>query len=126
MMRSTTTLLAFVIGCLGPAWTAVAADRPNIVVVLVDDLGFSDIGPYGAEVPTPNLDRLASRGVRFTQAYNAARCSPTRASLLTGLYPHQAGLGSLGNLVQADSQGLPGRLLPRAVTSPPLRRHTAG
>ena len=83
MTRSTTALLCFVIGCAGPALSAVADDRPNIVVVLVDDLGFSDIGSYGGEVPTPNLDRLAARGVRFTQAYNAARCSPTRASLLT-------------------------------------------
>jgi arylsulfatase A-like enzyme len=116
MTRSTVALLAFAIGCPGPASTARAADRPNIVVVLVDDLGFSDIGPYGGEVPTPNLDRLAARGVRFTQAYNAARCSPTRASLLTGLYPHQAGMGWLDNRVEPDSKGIHGRLLPRAVT----------
>ncbi len=116
MTRSTTVLLSFVIGYFGLALTAVAADRPNIVVVLVDDLGFSDIGPYGGEVPTPNLDRLAARGVRFTQAYNAARCSPTRASLLTGLYPHQAGMGWLDNRVEANSKGIHGRLLPRAVT----------
>lgn len=68
---------------------------PNIVLIVADDLGFSDIGCYGAEVATPNLDRLAARGVRFTQFYNAARCSPSRASLLTGLYPHQAGVGHL-------------------------------
>jgi arylsulfatase len=108
MTRSATDLLFFVIGCLGPALTAVAADRPNIVVVLVDDLGFSDIGPYGGEVPTPYLDRLAARGVRFTQAYNAARRSPTRASLLTGLYPHQAGMGWLDDRVEADSKGIRG------------------
>ncbi len=54
-------------------------------------------------MPTPNLDRLAARGVRFTQAYNAARCCPTRASLLTGLYPHQAGMGWLDNWVEANS-----------------------
>jgi arylsulfatase A-like enzyme len=95
---------------------AVAAGRPNIVVVLVDDLGFSDIGCYGGEVPTPNLDRLAAQGVRFTQFYNAARCSPTRASLLTGLYPHQAGMGWLDNMVKPESRGLHGRLLPRCVT----------
>ena len=63
MTRSTTALLSFVIGCFGPASTAVAAERPNIVVVLVDDMGFSDIGCYGSEIPTPNLDRLAARGV---------------------------------------------------------------
>ena len=115
-MTRTTAVLFFVIGCSGVTPTASAADRPNIVVVLVDDLGFSDIGPYGGEVPTPHLDRLAARGVRFTQAYNAARCSPTRASLLTGLYPHQAGMGWLDSRVEADSKGIRGRLLPRSVT----------
>jgi arylsulfatase A-like enzyme len=57
---------------------------------MVDDMGFSDIGPYG-EIPTPNLDKLAAGGVRFSQFYNTGRCCPTRASLLTGLYAHQAG-----------------------------------
>jgi arylsulfatase A-like enzyme len=116
MTRSTAALFSFLVGTFGPALTAVADDRPNIVVVLVDDMGFSDIGPYGGEIPTPNLDRLAARGVRFTQAYNAARCSPTRASLLTGLYPHQAGMGWLDNWVEPNSKGIRGRLLPRAVT----------
>src|ERR1700723_2323736 len=116
MTTSTKFLLSFLIGCFGPALNAVADDRPNIVVVLVDDMGFSDIGPYGGEVPTPNLDRLAARGVRFTQAYNAARCSPTRASLLTGLYPHQAGMGWLDTRVEPNSKGIHGRLLPRSVT----------
>src|SRR5438552_17772184 len=116
MTRSSTALLFVLIGCSGPASTAVAADRPNVVVVLVDDLGFSDIGCYGGEVPTPNLDRLAADGVRFTQFYNAARCSPTRASLLTGLYPHQAGLGWLDNMVEPNSRGFHGKLLPRCVT----------
>jgi len=88
-MKHRSAWLGFVIASCGLTMSpALAAERPNIVVVLVDDLGFSDIGPYGGEVPTPNLDRLAARGIRFTQAYNAARCSPTRASLLTGLYPH--------------------------------------
>jgi arylsulfatase len=67
--------------------------RPNIVVVLADDMGYSDIGSFGGEIETPHLDRLAEGGVRFTQFYNAGRCCPTRASLLTGLYPHQAGVG---------------------------------
>lgn len=69
--------------------------RPNIVVILADDLGFSDIGCYGGEIATPNLDGLARRGVRFTEFYNAARCCPSRAALLTGLYPHQAGVGDM-------------------------------
>ncbi len=125
MTRSTASLLAFLIGCFSPSLTTVAADRPNIVVVLVDDMGFSDIGPYGGEVPTPNLDRLAERGVRFTQFYNAARCSPTRASLLTGLYPHQAGMGWLDNRVEANSKGIHGRLLPRSVTIAEVLRRPA-
>src|SRR6516165_8136897 len=74
-----------------------AADppRPNIVVILSDDMGFSDLGCYGGEIATPNLDSLAANGLRFTQFYNTARCCPTRASLLTGLYPHQAGVGHM-------------------------------
>ena len=69
--------------------------RPNIVLILADDLGFSDIGCFGGEIPTPNLDALAADGVRLTQFYNTARCSPSRASLLTGLHPHQTGVGIL-------------------------------
>ena len=68
---------------------------PNIVLIMADDMGFSDIGCYGSEISTPNLDNLASQGVRFTRFYNAARCCPTRASLLTGLYPHQVGMGRM-------------------------------
>ncbi len=74
-----------------------APDRPNIIIMMADDMGFSDIGCYGSEIQTPNLDQLASGGLRFTQFYNTARCCPTRASLLTGLYPHQAGIGHMMN-----------------------------
>ena len=69
--------------------------RPNFLVILADDMGFADIGCYGAEVPTPHLDALAKRGVRFSQAYNYARCCPSRAALLTGLHPHRAGIGHM-------------------------------
>jgi arylsulfatase A-like enzyme len=69
--------------------------RPNIVLIMADDMGYSDIGCYGGEIETPTLDRLAAEGVRFTRFYNASRCCPTRASLLTGLYPHQAGMGGM-------------------------------
>lgn len=79
------------------------APRPNIVVILTDDMGFSDLGCYGGEIATPHLDRLAANGLRFTQFYNTARCCPTRASLLTGLYPHQAGVGHM-----MDDRGRPG------------------
>jgi len=77
--------------------------RPNIVLILADDMGHSDIGCYGSEIHTPALDRLASGGLRFRQFYNAARCCPTRASLLTGLYPHQAGIGHM-----THDRGTPG------------------
>lgn len=92
------------------------AKRPNVIVILVDDMGFSDIGPYGSEIPTPNLDSLAANGVRFTQFYNSARCSPSRASLLTGLYPHEAGVGGLDNIVRPGLGGFQGRIADRAVT----------
>lgn len=69
--------------------------RPNIVIIMADDMGFSDIGCYGSEIPTPNIDMLAKGGVRLSQFYNGARCCPTRASLLTGVYPHQAGVGAM-------------------------------
>ncbi|MCB9148389.1 MAG: arylsulfatase [Caldilineaceae bacterium] len=71
------------------------SQRPNIVLILVDDMGFSDIGCFGSEISTPHLNELARNGVRNTQHYNCARCCPTRASLLTGLYPHQAGVGHM-------------------------------
>lgn len=71
------------------------AKRPNIILIMGDDMGFSDIGSYGGEIKTPNLDSLATEGLRFTQFYNTARCCPSRASLLTGLYPHQAGMGHM-------------------------------
>src|ERR1043166_3720935 len=85
-----------------------SADKPNIVLILADDMGFSDIGCYGSEIATPNLDRLAAGGLRFTQFYNTARCCPTRASLLTGLYPHQAGVGHM--MEDKDKDGYRGNL----------------
>ena len=75
--------------------TSFSEDRPHIIVILSDDMGFSDIGCYGGEIKTPNLDQLAENGLRFSQFYNTARCCPTRASLLTGLYSHQAGVGHM-------------------------------
>lgn len=78
-------------------------NRTNFVVILSDDMGISDLGCYGGEIQTPNLDALARNGLRFSQFYNTARCCPTRASLLTGLYPHQAGVGHM-----MDKKPLPG------------------
>ena len=79
------------------------ASAPNIVLIMSDDMGFSDIGCYGGEINTPNLERLARGGLRFTQFYNTSRCCPTRASLLTGVYSHQAGIG-----LMTDHKNLPG------------------
>jgi arylsulfatase A-like enzyme len=82
--------------------TAVAAKpkpkadkRPNIILIMADDLGYSDLGCYGGEINTPNLDKIAKQGVQFKQFYNVSRCCPTRASLLTGLYNHDAGIGDM-------------------------------
>lgn len=77
--------------------TTSTAPRPNIIIILADDVGFCDIGCYGSEIQTPNLDRLAQNGLRFTQFYNTSRCCPSRAALLTGLYPHQAGMGHMAD-----------------------------
>ena len=71
--------------------------RPNIILILSDDMGYSDLGCFGGEVETPNLDELAQNGLRFTQFYNGARCCPTRASLISGCYPHQVGIGHMTN-----------------------------
>ena len=73
--------------------------KPNIVLILADDMGFSDLGCYGSEIETPNLDGLAAEGLRFSQFYNCAKCSPTRTSILTGLYPQQTDIGKSANSV---------------------------
>ncbi|WP_346238372.1 arylsulfatase [Niabella insulamsoli] len=70
-------------------------NQPNIILIMADDMGYSDLGCYGSEIPTPHIDRLAANGVRFSQFYNTARCCPTRASLMTGLFQHQAGIGAM-------------------------------
>ena len=83
-----------------PSKQAALAAVPNILIILADDLGYSDIGCYGGEISTPNLDRLAENGLQFRNFYNAARCCPTRAALLTGLYPHEAGMGGMVSSVE--------------------------
>ena len=93
---------------------AATAKRPNVVLILADDMGFSDIGCYGGEISTPNLDALGRNGVRFSHFYNTARCSPSRASLLTGLHPHQTGIGILTN--DDSPRGYPGNLNRQCVT----------
>lgn len=88
-----TTLVALTAGVPLQAQPPEGGKRPNIVLIMADDMGYSDLGCYGGEVQTPNIDRLAEEGIRYKQFYNAARCCPTRASLMSGLYPHQAGMG---------------------------------
>lgn len=92
------------------------AAAPNIVVIMSDDMGFSDLGCYGGEIQTPNLDSLAAGGLRLTQFYNMARCCPTRASLLTGLYPHQAGMGHMTANGKAGNPAYAGDLSRNSLT----------
>ena len=106
MMRVISTTIVVVLGFLLPSVACGQEKKkakPNIVVILADDLGFSDLGCYGGEIKTPHLDKLAKNGLRFTQFYNTPRCCPSRAALLTGLYSHQAGIGNM-----TGDQKLPG------------------
>lgn len=104
------TLLVYLLtACAQPAQeqdNTQTESRPNILIIMADDMGYSDIGSYGGEIATPNLDEIATNGIRFRQFYNAARCCPTRASLLTGLYPHEAGIGNM--VTNLDSEPEPG------------------
>jgi len=107
-----------------PSWPTPRRARegaPNVVVVLCDDLGYSDLGCYGSEIPTPNIDRIAAEGLRYTDYHSAPMCSPTRASLMTGLEPHRAGVGHVAH----SDPGFPGyamELTPFAPTLPELLR----
>ncbi len=128
--------VAWFVVLLVAVWTAVAAPetgssqsrpqkRPNIVVILGDDLGFSDLGAFGSEIRTPNLDALARAGVRFTQFYTHATCSPTRSILLSGVDTHRNGLGNMDEWIAPNQMGKPGYegyLSDRVVTLPQLLR----
>jgi len=113
-MKTCSLIIASLYLICGAVVAAENPPKPNIVVILVDDMGFSDIGCYGSEIPTPNLDNLAANGLKFTQFYNTSRCCPSRASLLTGLYPHQAGVGNM--VVNQHEPGYLGRLNDQCVT----------
>src|SRR6056297_791851 len=86
-------LMGAIVSCSNPSGKSESSVPPNIILILADDLGWSDIGCYGSEVETPNLDRLAEEGIRFTNMHNTSKCFPSRASLLTGLYAQQVGYG---------------------------------
>ena len=109
-MKTYFPFLAFAISC----HVGLGAEKPNIILILSDDLGYSDLGCYGGEIETPNLDALAKDGLRFARFYNAGRCCPTRASLLTGVYPHQAGVGHM--TYDAGEPGYRGDLNPNTAT----------
>jgi arylsulfatase len=98
--------IAFLVVLTLPELLCAQPSRPNVIVILADDMGFSDPGCYGGEIHTPNIDSLAAQGTRFTQFYNMARCCPTRAALMSGLYPHQTGVGTMNqNLGDPNYQG---------------------
>ena len=84
-----------------------AAGKPNVILIMVDDMGYSDIRAWGGEIDTPNIDSLASNGLRFTQFYNSARCCPTRATLVTGLHPHQTGIGHMTGENERKNKNVP-------------------
>ena len=114
--RNATALIAAVLAIAGPARADLeVSTRPNIVIVLADDLGYSDLGCYGGEIRTPRLDGLAAGGVRFTQFYNTARCWPTRASVLTGYYAQQVRRDVVPGVKSGSNGTRPGwaKLLPQ-------------
>jgi arylsulfatase len=119
MLRRAAVVVALLAG-----W-AHAAQQPNIVLVMSDDMGYSDIGCYGSEIRTPTLDRLAENGLRFSQFCNMARCCPTRAALMTGLHPHQAGMGHMTGTDNGPGEAWQGDLSVHAVTIAEVLR-TAG
>ncbi len=89
--------------------TMAPAKRPNFLIVVADDLGFSDTGPYGSEIPTPALDRLAKEGITMTGFHTASSCSPTRSMLLSGTDNHIAGLGQMAEYMRLDPKLFEGR-----------------
>ena len=102
-----TAFLLAPLGLLAGTTPNLQAKRPNIVIILTDDMGYSDPGCFGGEIQTPNLDKLAATGIRFTQFYNCARCCPSRASLLTGQYPQKAGINGLKTEFPAGKNLMP-------------------
>lgn len=114
LSRSRSLVLAAAALALNPAWGAppgksvAGPQRPHIVLIVLDDVGMSDIGAFGGEIATPTLDRMAKDGVRFTNFHVAAACSPTRAMLYTGVDNHRAGVGTLENVIAENQKGQPG------------------
>ncbi len=118
------TFFAIITACAGHA-TLAAAERPNVLLILADDLGFSDLGCYGGEIRTPHLDQLAADGLRFTQFHNTARCWPTRAALLTGYYAQQVRRDALPG-IKVGPRPAWARLLPRMLAAQGYRSYHSG
>ncbi len=115
-MREKLNKFSFFLICFSLISIAYGQQKPNVVVVLVDDLGYSDLGCYGGEIPTPNIDALAAQGVKFSNFYNAACCCPSRTALLTGIYPHEAGVGHMMEDKGEDHPAYRGHLNNKNVT----------
>jgi len=120
-------LLALLAGGLALS-LPLSSSSPNVVIILADDLGFSDLGSYGGEIETPNLDALAANGLRFTQFYNTARCWPTRSALLSGYYPQQIGKDKLPTILGGSGSARPewARLLPDFLKPAGYRSYHSG
>jgi len=101
-------ILVLVLGVLGISCNRAVDQRPNILLVMADDMGWTDLGSFGSEIETPNLDALAQRGVKFTDFYTSVSCSPTRSMLLSGTDNHIAGLGNMGEMIAPEQRGKPG------------------
>jgi arylsulfatase A-like enzyme len=121
-------ILTFVLLALFAQCTSYKVKQPNILIILVDDLGFSDLGCYGGEIKTPNIDKLANDGLRFTQFNNCARCWPSRAALLTGYYPQQAGRDNAPGILGGGEGNRPdwAKLLPDYLKNKGYRSYHSG
>jgi len=117
MKLSCTAIICLLIfGCSRPSEKqGNSVTRPNILIIMADDMGYADLGCYGGEIQTPHIDRLAANGIRYTQFYNTGRCCPTRASLLTGLYAHQTGMGWM-TAADLGTEGYTGEINNKCVT----------
>lgn len=103
-----TVISVFLVSLAMPAFAQVSADKPNILLVLLDDAGFMDFGAYGGDAATPNIDALAERGVMFSRFYMSPQCGPSRAMLMTGRDNHEVGLGSIPEALDPDLRRYPG------------------
>lgn len=124
-------MVVFIVGSILPATSCfpssdpATGSKPNIIIIMADDMGYSDLGCYGSEIKTPNLDRLAAGGLKFTRFYNAGRCSPSRAALLTGLNPHKAGVAWLSTEPKGNTApGYRGNLNRQSVTIPEVLKRS--